>query len=77
MADLPILSSLSGKLSVPTTAFEYYSGEYEVIPSPTEEVELETANKALVQNIKVPKIPYYKVGNPSGGDTIYIGSEVV
>lgn len=50
-----------------------YDGEYEVTPSATGEVTLNTAQKHVDSNIIVKKIPYYEVSNNSGGTTVTIG----
>ena len=52
-----------------------YDGEYIVTPKTTEQT-LSTANKVLREDVLINKIPYFEVGNNSGGDTVYIGSEV-
>ena len=53
-----------------------YDGEYSVTPSAEGEITLETAQKLLDADIKVNKIPYSEVSNNSGGNTVFIGSEV-
>ena len=53
-----------------------YVGDYAVTPKVTEQT-LETENKRMAANLKVEKIPYVEVSNPSGGTTVYIGSEVI
>lgn len=52
-----------------------YEGEYTVTPKTTEQ-RLPTANKLLREDVFIKEIPYFEVGNNSGGDTVYIGSEV-
>lgn len=49
-----------------------YEGEYEVDPS-FEVQTLETQNRLVDRNINVNKIEVSSVGNPSGGNTVYIG----
>lgn len=61
--------------SNPGTSAETYSGEYTVIPSSSEQT-LETASKLMEDDVTVKQIPYYDVGNNSGGSTVYIGTEV-
>lgn len=51
---------------------ETYKGEYEVIPSVLEQT-LETKNKYLTNNVTVTTIPFSKVSNTSGGNTVTIG----
>ena len=53
-----------------------FVGDYEVTPKVTEQT-LEAENKRMAANLKIKKIPYVEVRNPSGGTTVYIGSEVV
>lgn len=50
-----------------------YDGEYIVTPKAFEEQILETANKAMRDNVTVLEIPYIEVTNPSGGTTVSIG----
>lgn len=52
-----------------------YDGAYSVHSAAHEMQELPTANKHLVKNITVEKIPYYETSNMSDGITIYIGDE--
>lgn len=52
-----------------------YEGEYIVTPKTTEQT-LSTAHRILQEDVHINKIPYFEVGNNSGGDTVYIGSEV-
>ena len=52
-----------------------YEGEYTVTPKTTEQT-LPTANKLLRKDVFIKEIPYFEVGNNSGGNTVYIGSEV-
>lgn len=54
---------------------EVYEGSYIVTPSTKEQV-LRTAQKHLKSDITVTEIPFYDVGNTSGGRTIYIGKEL-
>lgn len=53
-----------------------YNGEYSVTPSATSEVTLQTAQKLMDADVHVQKIPYFDVSNNSGGQTVYIASEV-
>ena len=52
-----------------------FSGEYVVIPSPTDDVVFLTAQKYMNSNIRVNKIPYAEVSNNSGGMTVTIGGD--
>lgn len=54
---------------------ELYEGAYTVHSAAHEAQELPTANKRLIKNITVEKIPYYETSNLSDGITIYIGDE--
>ena len=53
----------------------FYEGEYKVTPKTTEQM-LSTAHRILQEDVHINKIPYFEVSNNSGGDTVYIGSEV-
>lgn len=53
-----------------------FVGDYEVTPKVTEQT-LKTENKRMAANLRIKKIPYVEVSNPSGGTTVYIGSEVI
>lgn len=53
-----------------------YEGSYEVTPK-VEAQTLPTANKFLRKDVSVFAIPFFDVGNESGGSTIYIGTEVI
>lgn len=55
---------------------EQYTGSYEVTPK-TEETILQTQNKLMTDNLTVKEIPFYRVSNPAGGETVYIGREVI
>lgn len=52
---------------------EKYRGEYDVIPKPAEQT-LETKERFLEEDVRIKAIPFYEVGNTSGGDTVYIGT---
>lgn len=67
---------LHGTLSARTViGAELYEGAYTVHSAAHEVQELPTANKHLVKNITVDKIPYYETSNLSDGITVYIGDE--
>ena len=53
-----------------------FVGDYMVTPKVMEQI-LDTENKRMAANLKIEKIPYVEVRNPSGGTTVYIGSEVI
>lgn len=72
----PNKGNLHGTLSAGTViSAEPYEGAYTVRSAVHEAQELPTANKHLVKNITVEKIPYYETSNLSDGITIYIGDE--
>lgn len=66
-----------GKYAIIFEDAEEYDGEYVVIPKAGIDVELNTSKKFLKNNIIVKEIPYYETSNSAGGDTVYIGSEVM
>lgn len=49
-----------------------YEGEYEVTPK-IEAQTLPTAERLLMKDVKIEKIPYFEVSNNSGGITASIG----
>ena len=72
----PGRANLHGTLSARSViGAELYEGVYTVHSAAHEAQELPTANKHLVKNITVEKIPYYETSNTSDGITIYIGDE--
>lgn len=52
-----------------------YSGEYAITPTVDGQT-LETAQKLMTDNLTVKQIPFFDVGNNSGGSTVYIGTEI-
>lgn len=58
-----------------TPKVETYTGAYEVTPAVVSQT-METAQKFMTDNVTVKAIPFFQVGNTSGGDTIYIGKEL-
>lgn len=69
-------ATLHGTLSARSViGADIYDGEYTVHSEAHEVQTLPTANKHLIKNITVEKIPYYETSNLSGGITIYIGDE--
>ena len=50
-----------------------YEGNYTVTPSTENEITLETAQKLMLADVKVEKIPYAEVSNNKGGKTATIG----
>ena len=52
-----------------------YEGEYEVTPKIIKQT-LPTTKKLLYEDVTIKEIPFFKVSNNSGGNTVFIGSEV-
>lgn len=52
-----------------------YAGDYIVTPKVVEQT-IPTKDKYMLENMEVKQIPFFDVGNNSGGRTIYIGSEI-
>ena len=52
-----------------------YDGEYVVTPKVNEQT-MGTKDKVMTDDVTIKAIPFFNVGNASGGDTVYIGSEV-
>ena len=52
-----------------------YDGTYEITPT-VEGYSLETAQKMMADDVTVNAIPFYEVGNNSGGNTVYIADEI-
>lgn len=55
---------------------EVYDGNYVVTPD-VESQKLETSQKYMKDDVVIKAIPYYDVGNTSGGITVYIGKEII
>lgn len=53
-----------------------YEGSYEVTPT-VEGHTMETKEKYMKDDVTIHPIPYFSVGNNSGGNTVFIGSEVL
>lgn len=68
--------NILGYLTIPDVLFDMYTGPYDVIPSTVQQT-LYTQNKVMSNNVTVQKIPYYETPNPQGGNTIFIGNEVI
>lgn len=54
---------------------EPYDGEYEITPR-VDAQEMQTAGKVMLDNVVVKSIPFHKVSNASGGNTVHIGVEL-
>lgn len=69
---------LKGKITIPEKVMvipDTYYGSYEVIPTTDEQV-LHTKSKYMEDDVTVRAIPYFETSNQTGGDTVYIASEV-
>lgn len=67
-------ADISGTVSIPIGG-KRYTGEYTVTPKAFDNQTLETANKTLIDDVTVKKIPYQETTNLSGGMTIIIAQE--
>lgn len=54
---------------------DLYEGDYEVIPKVDAQT-MPTKDKVLVNDVTIKAIPFFNVSNTSGGNTVYIGTEV-
>ena len=52
---------------------EFYEGQYDVTPK-VDAQSLPTKDRYLTEDVRIHEIPYFDVGNTSGGSTVYIGS---
>lgn len=68
-----ILKVVGGKWEV--VELPVYSGDYGVTPTIDGQT-LETAQKLMKDDVTVKAIPYFDVGNTSGGSTVYIGTDI-
>lgn len=57
--------------------YPLYSGPYMVTPKAEEAQVLPTERTVLLSDITVKKVPLYQTSNNSGGNTIYIATEVM
>ena len=69
-------SSQTFRADFGTSVAEEYKGEYIVTPDPYDQQVLNTAKKLMRDDVTIKKIPFFAVSNASGGDTVYIGSEI-
>jgi hypothetical protein len=70
-----IIADFGEVVEVKNPDADIYGGEYQVTPKVTEQT-LPTAQKFLVEDVTIKKIPYFEVSNEAGGNTVYIGKEV-
>lgn len=70
-------NALSGTVGAKTINIggKPYDGDYVVTPRVSEQ-KLETKGAIMNDDVTVKAIPFFNVGNQSGGRTAYIGSEV-
>lgn len=54
---------------------QIYDGSYTIVPR-VEEQYMETKNKYMMDDVKINSIPFFSVSNQTGGNTVYIASEV-
>ena len=52
-----------------------YEGEYEITPR-TDEQTIPTKEKVLSEDVVIKAIPFFKVTNLAGGNTVFIANEV-
>lgn len=64
---------VSGVIGSSGGSYPKYEGDYEVTPSMSEDITLETANKLMQDDVTVLKVPRYDVANEAGGTTVIIG----
>ena len=60
---------------IPSGDYPFYYGDYVVTPD-LEAQPLETAMKIMKKDVTVKAIPHYTTGNTSGGNNVYIATEV-
>ena len=73
--ETPNFKAGMGEVHVVTVGAKPYEGPYEVTPKVDAQT-LATADKVMLEDVTVNKIPYFAVGNTSGGETVYIAKEV-
>ena len=67
-------SGVKGTIGIPYGS-NRYTGEYIVTPRAFDKTVLETANKTMLDDVTVKKIPYHETTNLSGGMTVVIAQE--
>ena len=63
-----------GEVQIVNIGAEPYKGDYTVTPKVNAQTML-TRGKLMDDDVKISPIPYFDVGNASGGSTVYIGGE--
>lgn len=68
--------SLAGKLAAAyAVGAEKYDGDYDVTPKVDKQL-LKTKHKYMTDDVRILAIPYFEVGNTTGGNTVYIANEI-
>lgn len=67
-------ASMTGTICRPV-GYADYNGDCHVTPKCSEQI-LPTRDKHMTDDVTIRAIPMYTVSNETGGDTVYIGSEV-
>lgn len=65
--------TLIGTIEQSGGSYPKYEGDYEVTPSMSNNITLDTSNKILRDDITVKKVSQLEVDNTSGGTTLIIG----
>lgn len=73
-ASVKMGASLVGSMSMPI-GYTDYIGNYEVTPK-VDAQSLKTKDKHMTDDVTIKSIPFFKVSNETGGNTVYIGNEV-
>lgn len=63
------------ELQFVTIGNEPYTGEYEITPKVSKQI-VPTKGKVMQNDLTVNSVPFFDVGNTSGGSTVYIASEI-
>lgn len=74
-ANIKLTTENKGNVDLTTPSmntYPIYDGDYVVIPKAEELQELDTQGTVLQDNVVVEKIPYAKVSNYAGGNTVVI-----
>ena len=58
-----------------TTSAKAYEGDYEITPTVDGQM-LKTKQRYMTDDVTILAIPFYEVGNTSGGNTVYIANEI-
>lgn len=73
-SSLPIHMKVESAVKVGSSG-QVYDGSYEVTPT-VKGLTMETKDKYMLNDVDIQPIPFFKVGNNSGGKTVYIANEV-